>query len=190
MRRNTIALGLCLTLLSAGCDWMNRNLLKKNEPVSQLGEKPTAEKLVSYLNRSAAQMETLQVADLAIEAKMGLGVARSIELKGTMQAQKPRFFRMEGYAPGAKTEVVDLGSNDREFWFWVAENKPPYLFFCSHTDLPRAQLPLPIHPDWIMEALGMATITPSSRVRVELPRNSDTIELIEDVIGGEDFVRD
>jgi hypothetical protein len=182
MRKSIVAASAGLLLLSTGCNWFHANVLNKGKPPQQtaLDEKPTPDKLISYLNKNAGQVQSLQVSDLSIEAKMGLGVARSIELRGTMQAQAPRNFRMEGYMPGARTEVVDLGSNDREFWFWVAQNNPPYLFYCSHTDLPRAQLPLPIHPDWIMEALGMSPVNPSPNFRVNLPKNGNAIELIED----------
>lgn len=183
MRNTILVASVGLLLLSTGCNWFNTNVLNKSKqppPQTALDEKPTPEKLIAYMNQNAGQVQSLQVTNLAIEAKMGLGVARSIELRGTMMAQAPCNFRMEGYIPGARTEVVDLGSNDREFWFWVAENKPPYLFYCSHTDLPRAHLPLPIYPEWIMEALGMATVAPSPNFRVNLPRDRNTIELIED----------
>jgi hypothetical protein len=184
MHQKLIAPCVGLLLLSTGCNWFKSNLLNKNNganpPQSALEERPTPERLIAYLNRNASDVHSLQATDLAIEAKMGLGLARSIQLTGTLQAEGPHNFRMEGKAPGTGGEVVDLGSNDREFWFWISENKPPYLFYCSHADLPKARLPLPIHPDWIMEALGMATITPSQNFRVNIPRGGNTIELIED----------
>lgn len=184
MRKTMIAPCVGLLLLSTGCNWFKTNLLNKNSgqrpPQTAAEERPTPERLISYLNKSASDVHTLQVSDLAIEAKRGFGAIQSINLTGTLQAEAPRSFRMEGKMPGARAEVVDLGSNDREFWFWISENKPPYLFYCSHSDLPKARLPLPIYPEWIMEALGMATITPSQNFRVNTPRNGNTIELIED----------
>jgi hypothetical protein len=185
MRKMIVVVSVGSLLLSAGCNWFHANVLNKSKQPQQtaLNEKPAPEDLIAYLNGdrpNVVKVNSLQVTDLAIEAKMGLGVARSIELRGTLLAQGPRNFRMEGKIPGAGTEVVDLGSNDHEFWFWVAQNNPPYLFYCSHSDLPRARLPLPIHPDWIMEALGMAHVTPSRNFRVELPRGGNSIELIED----------
>jgi len=177
---------VCVALLLsplAGCNWFHDNILSKNKSVASNDEKPTKEKLISYLNRNAEQLDSIQVNNLGIEAKMGLGVARSIALSGTMQAKKPRNFRLEGYLPGAKSDLVDLGSNEREFWFWVGADarasEAPYLYHCSHTDLPKAQLPLPIHPDWIMEALGMATVVPSPNIRLEFARDGKTMELIE-----------
>ncbi len=182
MRKSILAACVGLLLLSTGCNWFKSNLLNKNKQpapaAAATDERATPEKLIAYLNQNASNVQSLQVADLAIEAKMGLGVARSIELHGNLEAESPRNFRMEGKMLGS--EVVDLGSNEREFWFWISENKPPYLFYCSHSELPRARLPLPIHPDWIMEAMGMATVKSSPNFRVNLPRSGNTIELIED----------
>jgi hypothetical protein len=117
-----------------------------------------------------------------MEASLGMGL-RSIGLNGTLQAQKPKNFRLEGYIPGARSDVVDVGSNDREFWFWIGDggrgSETPALYHCSHTDLPKAQLPLPIYPEWIMEALGMGTVDPSADLRIDYARDGKTFELVE-----------
>jgi hypothetical protein len=172
--------GLLLLTLPTGCEWFNKQFTgQPTSNVSKDDQRPTANHLVSYLNSQSDAIKSLQVNNLAMEAKMGAGVLRSVALNGTLQAQKPRNFRLEGYLPAARTEMVDLGSNDREFWFWIGQNDPPYLYHCAHTDLPRAQLPLPIHPDWIMEALGMSHIEPGPHLRVNFPRDGNTIELVE-----------
>ena len=176
-RRQFLSLGAAACLPLAGCSWFQNNILKKDQqPVAK--DRPTKESLISYLNTESNQIQSLQVSSLAMEAKMGLGVARSVELRGTLQAQKPLNFRLKGSIPVSNTEMVDLGSNDREFWFWIGQGDQP-LYHCSHTDLPKAQLPVPIHPDWIMEALGMATITSNQNIRLDIPRGGNTIELIE-----------
>src|SRR5262249_19016269 len=158
--RTRIALTCCgLLLVLSGCNWFNDNILHPNskKPVAYNDQRPTKDALVAYVNNESAKLNSLQVNTLGIEASMGYGVARSIPLSGTLQAQKPGNFRLEGYVPGMRTDMVDLGSNDREFWFWVGDagrsKDTPYLYHCSHTDLPKAQLPIPVHPDWIMEAL-------------------------------------
>ena len=184
MRSKLIPICCMLFVLPAGCNLFHNNLFnngKKDQPsTASSEERPTKENLINYVNRNAAGISSLQVNNLAIEAKRGLGVVQSIELGGAMQAQSPSFFRLEGYLHGARTDVVDIGSNDREFWFWVGggQGEQP-LYHCSYTDLPRATLPLPIQPDWIMEALGMAPIPSNPAIHLEFPRNSNTMELVE-----------
>jgi hypothetical protein len=184
MRSKLIPIGCLLFLLPAGCNMFHSNFFnnnnKNNAPSGSAEARPTAENLVNYINRESSKVQSLQVQNLAIEAKRGLGVVQSIELNGTMEAQGPSYFRLEGYLPGARTDMVDIGSNDREFWFWVGAGQGDQpLYHCSYTDLPHASLPLPIQPDWILEALGMAPIPPNPAIRLEFPRNSNTMELIE-----------
>lgn len=178
------ALGLvgCLLLQGSGCQWFRNNILNPGDKSTALNERPTKESLAAYLNRESARIQSLQVNNLAMEASLGMGL-RSIGLNGTLQAQKPRNFRLEGYIPGARSDVVDVGSNDREFWFWVGDGgrggETPALYHCSHTDLPKAVLPLPIYPEWIMEALGMGSVDPQADLRIEYARDGKTFDLIE-----------
>ncbi len=185
MRSKLIPICGLLFLLSAGCNMFHNGFFNNNKSGSGAGTasneaRPSADNLVNYINREASKVQSLQVNNLAIEAKRGLGVVQSIELNGTMQAQGPNYFRLEGYMPGSRSDMVDIGSNDREFWFWVGAGQGDQpLYHCSYTDLPRASLPLPIQPDWILEAIGMAPIQPNPAIRLEFPRNSNTMELIE-----------
>ena len=182
MRSKIFPIFSLLFVLPAGCNLFQNNLFnnKKAPPTTASEDRPTADNLVNYVNREAAKVQTLQVNNLAMEAKRGLGVVQSIELRGSLQAEGATKFRLEGYLPGSRSDMVDIGSNDREFWFWVGGGQGDQpLYHCSYTDLPRATLPLPIQPDWIMEALGMAQIQPNPGIRLEFPRNSNTMELIE-----------
>jgi hypothetical protein len=166
----------------SGCQWFRNNILHNGDKSTALQERPTKESLAAYLNRESARIQSIQVNNLAMEASLGMGL-RSVGLNGTLQAQKPRNFRLEGYIPGARSDMVDVGSNDREFWFWVGDGgrggETPALYHCSHSDLPKAQLPLPIYPEWIMEALGMGSVEPQADLRVEFARDGKTFDLIE-----------
>jgi hypothetical protein len=75
--------------------------------------------------------------------------------------------------------MVDLGSNNQEFWYWISKNDPPYLFHCAHQDYAqaRARMPFPFQPDWIVEALGMLEYDPSRNYQVVT--KPTTLELIE-----------
>jgi hypothetical protein len=67
---------------------------------------------------------------------------------------------MRAFKPVVHTQAADFGSNDREFWYWVYET--PDLYHCAYTDLARGnvRLPFPLHPDWILEALGVSAPAP------------------------------
>jgi hypothetical protein len=120
---------------------------------------PTAADLVSYLNRTAAGITALESRDLDLDVQSG---RQSFGLSGTLFCQKPKNFRMVAKMPALRRDVADFGSNDREFWYWISENQPPYLFHCSYEELDRGdvRLPFPLKPDWVLEALGMGAPAP------------------------------
>lgn len=139
-------------------------------------ETPSPERLVSYLQANAARMDGLECTDLALEVKAGM---QEGGLNGTLHCQKPRDFRLRAKALGQ--QIADFGSNDQEFWYWIKQDNPPYLYHCSYADLATGQvkLQLPFQPDWVMEVLGLSPPAgDSSRCKVvRVDRN--TIELIE-----------
>ena len=54
----------------------------------------------------------------------------------------------------------------------MSEDKPPDLYHCSYNDLARGnvRLPFPLHPDWVLEALGMAAPAPPGTPEQEQAR--------------------
>jgi len=87
---------------------------------------------------------------------------------GVMVAQKPKNFRMQsGFALGG--DQLDIGSNAQEFWMYVKQPKPTFLF-CTHADFPKVQddLPVPFEPDWVLQALGMSNYDPNRKYEVEI----------------------
>jgi hypothetical protein len=124
-----------------------------------IAETPSAAELVSYLNRRAAAVNSLATTDLDIDIKSD---GQSIGVPGDLHCQKPRSLRLRAKKPITKDLAADFGSNDNEFWYWISEDRPPDLYHCSYTDLSRGnvRLPFPLHPDWVMEALGLGAPAP------------------------------
>ena len=90
--------------------------------------------------------------------------------------QKQRNFRLIARSP-LGTEA-DIGSNDREFWFYMKRNTPPDLFFCSYDDLPRSQIKLPVQPDWIAEALCVQELNANE---YQMRQVRSGVELVKEV---------
>ncbi|HJT75909.1 MAG TPA: hypothetical protein VJ739_01800 [Gemmataceae bacterium] len=174
MRKFLTALGLAAVAL-AGChNWPS---LRTHDPVQQARgpvETPDAAALVRAVNDNASRLVSLQAADVDILAKEG---AQPIGLTGVMSCMKPRNFRLQANVFGS--QAVDMGSNDREFWYWISKADPPYLVHCSYQDLAKGgvYLPFPFQPDWVLEALGMAEYNPQGNYRVQADRN--VVQLIE-----------
>jgi hypothetical protein len=106
----------------------------------------------------------VQFTEVDISAKQGSGPAMSVD--GVVSYQKPRNFRMKAVSLGMGT-VADLGSNDREFWFRFKQDASQALYHCSYEALPQLQnLRLPVHPDWIAEAMCVQELGDPQRYQV------------------------
>jgi hypothetical protein len=170
--------GLSLLLLTTGCNIFGARPEPPDAkaPPVPTGhfDKPTPELLVSYLNREAAKLQSIDTRDLSIDVR---APGTSVSLDGTLLCQKPRYFKLVGKKLGSQ-EVL-IGSNEERFWFYVKRDPSDALFHCSYADFDKGaiDLPFPFEPEWVLEALGMATLSPSGSFRVDEDR--DTYRLIE-----------
>lgn len=129
---------------------------------------PTVENLVGYLNENA---KLLQPAEAITCGNVPIDVnadGQKVGVIGKMLCQAPRNFLMSGVVLGSP--AVDIGSNDKEFWFWSREFRPAYLYHCSYDDLARGtKVPFPFQPDMVVSALGLAQYDPlKSKYRMEV----------------------
>ncbi len=178
-----LGLGL-LVVVGAGCESTQWTWLKKpnGDVAAKPGASPTVRGLVDYLNDNAARLQTVKVEDMSIDATMG---TQSIALQGIMLAEKPRNpadapnFRMKASLFG-KNEV-DIGSNANEFWFWALRNPDQYQYFCRYQDFKAGRvemMPLPIQPEWVLEAFGLGPYGPADKYKLE-PDGPNSLRLVE-----------
>ncbi len=148
-------------LLFVGCMGLSSNT--RTPPPSPAGPLyttlPTTTEIVNYLNSATAKVTSLECRDVDMDIKAD---KQSVGVHGTLYCEKPRNFRLRAKKPVVGSEAADFGSNDQEFWYWISEDKPPDLYHCSYADLSRGnvRLPFPLHPDWMLEALGVAAPAP------------------------------
>lgn len=178
MKRVTLATTLALALLSCGCSERFGILRpQRNTAAAQPIPKnvPTAEQLVAYLNDNSSRIQGLSSSSVDITVSAD---GQSFGLRGKLMAQKNRNFRMNAGTLGKN--MVDLGSNDKEFWYWVSELRPNHQFYCNYDDMAGGRvkfMPLPVQPDWLMETLGFGPFGPAEKY--ELKVENDKLELVE-----------
>jgi hypothetical protein len=185
MKHLRVAGWLAFLLLAAGCNnapWLRQTPQAPSGPRASAGA-PTAAELVAALNSNAQRVQALQSNDVDLDCT---AEGRSVGLTALMVCQKPRNFLLRARALG--NTAADLGSNDREFWFWISRNEPPYLYHCSYEDFARGvRMPLPFQPDWIVEALGIGEYDPAKAYRV-VPNNAGA-DLVEETTSQGQAVR-
>jgi hypothetical protein len=174
MRHLSYVACLSVCLLFLGCNNTRWNFVKGPERTPTSDKLPPVLDVVAYLNDNSSRLRTIRCAHLDLTCSVG---TQSFGLRGKMVSQSPRSFLMSADSLG-KT-VVDLGSNDKEFWYWMSKGDP-YQVFCSYKDLEEGKvenLPFPFQPDWIMEALGQGRYGPADKYTLEPER--DTLKLVE-----------
>jgi hypothetical protein len=178
------AFGIGLLLLATGCQdtkWAFLRSSRDTPPVA--GDRPTEAKLVAYLNYNADRIQSLQVNELELEGRQGLQAIPGLD--GWLMCRKPGDFRMRADVAAVGKTMVDIGSNDQEFWYWIAKNNPPYLVHCSYTDLRSGtvKLPFPFQPQWVMETLGMGHYDPAGAY--QLVEKGKTYRLTQEATGSQ-----
>lgn len=174
MRPTLLLMGLALAA-SLGCGQTRLNMVKDSGRGPAPTSPPTAEQLVSYLNDNAGRIQSLRADEVWLTVSAEGGGA---DLSAKILVQKPRGFRLSAKSMG--NQVVDLGSNDQEFWYWLSKSPQPYQFFCSYKDLADGrvrQMPFPFQPEWIIETLGLGPYGPAERLQLETDPQS--LKLVE-----------
>lgn len=173
MRNVILSLGLGAALLSTGCSGIQRSR-PATDGRRAADVAPTAPAMIGYLNDNARRIQGLTCADLEMECRQGreAGV-----VGGRLDCARPRNFRLTGRV--ASQPMVDIGSNEQEFWYWISKAQPPYVYHCGYEDFARGgvAMPFPFQPDMILAALGMLEYDPNKNYEVK--NNGRTVELIE-----------
>jgi hypothetical protein len=176
MRRSFPRWCVLVLALVAGCTNTRWGFLnREREDLAALPPPPSKEAIIAWLNDNAERIQNIHCDSLDITVQQG---AIPIGLRGKMSALKPRGFRMSGAL--ATSPVVDLGSNDQEFWWWISKDKPPDQYYCSYKDLNEGRvqfLPFPFQPEWIMETMGLGPYGPADQCQLETDK--DTLRLVQ-----------
>jgi len=137
------------------------------------GELPNAQDVIAVVNENAQRINSLLVNDLDVSVHQRGRL--TVPFDGKLAFEKPRRFRL--IANTAFSRGADIGSNEREFWAYIRDGQRPVLLHASYEEYERSPHTLPIHPQWVIEALGLTEI-PAQDEPVVLPGKRGTIELV------------
>ena len=129
-------------------------------PPTVLNDAPSLEQISSVVNRSQA---IRQLSTNSATVKM-LSMPSLPKLNATMHVERDKSFRLRASLPIVMGAGMDMGSNDEVFWFEVPEGMSKTLYYARH-DQYRQQLEraiLPVDPSWVMDALGLVQIDPTT----------------------------
>ncbi len=141
-------------ICGAGCPQMVRN-----DPVFQapvvFQTQPALEELMAHVNANTSRIQSLESTGASI------GLAGFPSIRAQMYMMPPLNFRLIGET-SLTGQLLDLGSNDQEFWVWGRGFNTPGLMFARHDQFQHttARQLLPVEPDWIAQAMGLVRFEP------------------------------
>ncbi len=144
-------------------------------PPPVLNETPTIQEVTAAVNRSA-NVRQLSTNSASVDV---LSMPNVPKLSATVSMERDRRFRLRASVPIVLGSGLDMGSNDEVFWFEVPEGMSKTLYFAEHEKY-RQQLHraiLPIDPTWLIEALGLVQIDPSTVVAGPVSRPDGKLEV-------------
>ncbi|MBM4000026.1 MAG: hypothetical protein FJ297_10900 [Planctomycetes bacterium] len=117
---------------------------------------PTMGEVIQKVNQNTASIRQLQADAVRIAAP------GAPSLKATLALERPRNLRIRGEL--LMSRELDIGSNDTAFWIW-GKNATGALLHANHDAFAMSPTSesLPIDPDWLLDALGLASFDPNAQ---------------------------
>ena len=166
-------LALCFVSGGASCARRDPAVLFPPPPVAFQGM-PSIDEVAAVVNRTDIIREISTNSASVDVLTMNLP-----KLRATLNLRRDRDFRMRASLPVVMGAGLDMGSNNELFWFEVPEGMSKKLYYARH-DQYRQNLNhaiLPVDPTWIIDALGLVHIDPSTVVAGPVQRPDGKLEI-------------
>jgi hypothetical protein len=140
------------------------------EPIQPIIEIPT---VIQEINLKNSQISTFSCDNVYVKAwEKGM----RFHLTGKLNYQKATNFRTK-LESRFGTEL-EMGSNDKVFWYWSKRDKHPGLYYAIYEDYHKTRLKTPFNPIFMRQSLGLDEITISDSSQV-LESESDIVIIYE-----------
>lgn len=131
--------------------------------------------IVEDHNRNAELVRSLEATPtVSVNGRLRTGGSAS----GRMAVVRPHDFRLT--LNSHRGDVADFGSNDQEFWIWMAGSERKEYYVGHYDQYGEAPGELMLQPEWITEALGLRVIPDSEAqaIRTEAGDADSSITLV------------
>ena len=166
-QRLSAILVLCVAFPLSGCLFRTRKVDQNISPVNL--KTATKQELVDYINKQAAQIQTMKATvdiDTAVGGARKGKVTEYKEISGFIIARKPAMLRMVGLMPVIKTTLFDMVSNGEQFQVSIPP-KNRFVVGSNNVLIPNPQQPLEnLRPQIIYDSLLLRRIDPQKETVV------------------------
>ena len=100
-------------------------------------------------------------------------------LRADLALEPPYRFRMRAELLAFTGPEVDFGGNEELFWFWTRSSQPPAVYYVRRDQFAVSATPnvMPVAPDWLAEAIGLARLDPAGIHEGPFPRGPGRLEV-------------
>lgn len=151
----------------SGCLFRTRKVEQNISPV--ILKTATKQELIAYINKQAAQVQTMQATvdiDTAVGGAKKGKITEYKEIRGYVWARKPAMLRMIGLMPIVRNRAFDMVSDGRQFKVWIPP-KNRFVVGSNNVVTPNPQQPLEnLRPQIIYESLLLREIDPQKDIAV------------------------
>jgi hypothetical protein len=172
-----LAAAALVALGASGCAWPSGP--RQAALPQALPPSPSLEQVIQAVNNNNARIHSF-ASDEAV-----LSVPGSPSLRTSIAFERPKRLRLRAGTAITGAEL-DIGSNDELFWIWIKRQPPAY--YCRHEQFVAspARRMLPIEPDWLVEALGIAVLDSSLAYQgpTALPGGRLEIRAVQQTVDG------
>ncbi|HEV3168474.1 MAG TPA: hypothetical protein VGZ22_30995 [Isosphaeraceae bacterium] len=160
-------LAVLALLASAGCRAAGvGSLAPRQDPIA--AQAPlAADRVIAQINSNARKVESLK-ANPSITVYYD---RHRYAVDGKLALERPRNFKLD-IRSTVHGKEADIGSNDRQFWFWTRQNSPKArkeYYVGRYEDAHSVQLAA-FQPDWIIESFGLREIPADEATSMKVER--------------------
>ena len=159
LRATTLLSILFLTLTQTGCQVFKRFRAEPDPVPVVFNEIPSQQELIAALNANSSRVQQLQ-------STISLSMDGVPKIKGSLQMERPDRMRIKAGLMGISELGVDVGSNENDSGFGASPRfrvNSRRSFSARHDEFrdQLARMPLPLEPQWIIDATGLVEFRPS-----------------------------
>jgi len=133
-----------------------------DEQFDPLPVKPQIPLVIAELNEINSQVSGFDGSDVSVKIwENGM----RFKISGSMSYEKPNNFRMKVWS--IMGQEMDIGSNERLFWYWSKRDRYPGLYYADYSDYHKTRLKTPFNPVFMRESLGLNEIDTTDAKIVE-----------------------
>jgi hypothetical protein len=164
LRPALFALWATFALSASGCRTAGVRDVGRADPFPARTAESATELLAEH-NRNAERVQ-------ALEAKPSITVNQKGGVSGNLAFERPKNFKLVLKSTVAFGDLADIGSNDKEFWFWVKDLPDKAIYYCNYDESGASPLASSLQPDWVVEAFGLNVIPPEEAEQIKVTPGS------------------